>query len=58
MKFVGKATGFMKHILPMFARGRAKFRELLVALAIFFLSPVRVTSILKEHGEPFVLHML
>ena len=24
----------------------------------FFLSPVRVTSILKGHGEPFVLHML
>ena len=23
----------------------------------FFLSPVRVTSILKGHGEPFVLHM-
>ena len=25
---------------------------------LFFLSPVRVTSILKGHGEPFVLHML
>ena len=24
----------------------------------FFFSPVRVTSILKGHGEPFVLHML
>ena len=24
----------------------------------FFLSPVRVKSILKGHGEPFVLHML
>ena len=30
----------------------------LLMISLFFLSPVRVTSILKGHGEPFVLHIL